>query len=146
MSNTHRGRDPTEFIETFGALKRCLSALAAQTYAAAEMGSTQAKFLRHIGRNSRISQADLARATSTDPTLTGRALQTLLERGLVRRHRSAEDRREFLLELGPAGQKERARVERLRAGLAARVVAALNERDLDDFDRITRKLLDAFGG
>jgi DNA-binding MarR family transcriptional regulator len=139
-----RRRDPIEFIEQFGALKRCLTSLAAQAYASVEIGSTQARFLRHIGQRSRISQAELARATGTDPTLTGRALQTLIERGFVRRSRSDEDRREYVLELGASGRRAQERVEKVRAQLAARVVAALDERDLEDFDRIAGKLLAAF--
>jgi DNA-binding MarR family transcriptional regulator len=139
-----RRRDPEEFIERFGALKRCITAVAAQAYATAEMGTTQAKFLRHIGRNSRISQAELARATGTDPTLTGRILQTLIERSLVRRERSETDRREYILELEPAGRRVKERVEKLRGELAERIVSALDERDLDDFDRITKKILAEF--
>jgi DNA-binding MarR family transcriptional regulator len=141
-----RRRDPTEFIETMGALKRCLSTLAGQAYAAAEIGSTQANFLRHIGQEGPVSQAELARATGTDPTLTGRALQTLIERGWVRRERSAEDRREYVLELGPAGRRAQARVDKVRVALAARVVAVLDERDMDDFDRVAKKILTAFEG
>jgi DNA-binding MarR family transcriptional regulator len=140
-----RRRDPAEFIERFGAVKRSLHALAAQAYGAAGIGSTQVRFLRHIGRHTRISQADLARATETDPALTGRALQTLLDRGWVRRERSTEDRREYLLELGPPGRRALAKVEQLRADLAARVVEPLDERDLEDFERIANKLLAALG-
>jgi DNA-binding MarR family transcriptional regulator len=139
-----RRRDPIEFIETYGALKRCLTSVAAQAYAKVEMGSTQAKFLRHIGQASRISQAELARATGTDPTLTGRALQTLIERGLVRRERSDEDRREYVLKLGAAGRRAQVRVEKLRAELAARIVDALDARDVEDFDRVVKKILAAF--
>jgi DNA-binding MarR family transcriptional regulator len=139
-----RRRDPTEFIETFGALKRCLTSVAAQAYATVELGSTQGKFLRYIGKHSRISQAELARATGTDPTLTGRTLQTLIERGLVQRERSDEDRREYVIELGAEGRRAQNRVEKLRAQLAARVVAVLDERDLEDFERITKKILAAF--
>ncbi|MCU1280043.1 MAG: hypothetical protein JWM53_3589 [bacterium] len=139
-----RRRDPTEFIDTFGAVRRCVSGVAAQAYAAVELGGTQAKFLRQIGRGSRISQAELARATQTDPTLTGRVLQPLIERGLVRRQRSDEDRREYVLELTAAGRRARARVEKLRAQIAARVVDALDERDVEDFDRIAKKILAAF--
>lgn len=139
-----RRREPVEFIETYGALKRCLTAVAAQAYAAADMGSTQAKILRHIGKRGRISQAELARATTTDPTLTGRVLQTLIERGLVQRRRSEEDRREYALELSASGRRAQARVEKLRTELAERLVAALDERDLDDFDRIAHKILAAF--
>lgn len=137
-------RDPGEFIDGFSALSRRLRSLAAQAYARAAIGSTQAKFVRHIGRRGGISQAELARATGTDPTLTGRALQTLIERGWVRRQRSATDRREYLLELGPAGKRVEGRVAKLRAELAKRVVAALDARDLEDFARITAKILAAF--
>jgi DNA-binding MarR family transcriptional regulator len=136
-------KDPTEFIDTFVALRRCITSHAAQAYSTVGLGSTQAKFLRHIGRHGRISQAELARATGTDPTLTGRILQTLIERDLVTRQRSEEDRREYVLELGAEGRKARSRVEKLREQLAARVVAALDDRDLDDFDRISAKILGA---
>jgi DNA-binding MarR family transcriptional regulator len=139
-----RRRDPIEFLESFGAVRKCLTTLAAQAYAVAEVGSMQAKLLRHIGQHTRISQAELARATASDPTLTGRALQSLIERGLVRRQRSDEDRREYVLELGAAGRRVQARVEKLRAQLAARIVAALDERDLEDFDRIAKKIRAAF--
>ncbi len=140
-----RGRDPTEFIELFGAVRRCFHSLALDAYAAAEIGTTQARFVRYIGRHTRISQAELARATDTDPALTGRALQTLMDRGWVRRERSTEDRREYVLELSAPGRRALTRVEQARAALAERVVAPLDERDIEDFERIARKLLAAFG-
>ncbi len=119
--------------------------LSDETYAAEKLWSTQARFLRYIGRHPGLSQAELARATDTAPTLTGRLLQTLLQRGLVRRTRSNEDRREYVLDLGATGQRARRRVEEARGRFAARVVAVLDERDLRDFDRIAKKLFDAFG-
>ena len=139
-------RDPHEFFETFGAVSRCIRGVAAQAYATFEVGSAQAKFLRHIGRHSRISQADLARATGTAPTLTGRALETLIERGWVRRKRSEEDRREYVLELTASGQRMRGRVEEARAGVIERIATVLDETDVEDFDRIAKKILAAFDG
>lgn len=139
-----RSRDPIAFIQTFGDLWRCLMSLSTQTYAAEKLGSTQARFLRHIGQHGGISQAELARATDTDPTLTGRALKTLLLRGWVRRKRSKEDRREYILDLGAAGQRARARAEAARGRFAVRVSQVLAKRDLEDFDRIASKLFDAF--
>jgi DNA-binding MarR family transcriptional regulator len=140
------GRDSHEFFERLGALSRCLRSVAAQTYAALEVGSAQAKMLRHIGRQSRISQADLARATETAPTLTGRALETLIERGWVRRKRSEEDRREYLLELTASGQRARERVEQARERIIERIATVLDERDVEDFDRIAEKILALFEG
>jgi DNA-binding MarR family transcriptional regulator len=137
-------RDPIEFLETFGALARCLRALGTHSYGTVELSRTQARFLRHIGQHSRISQAALSRATATDPTLTGRTLQLLIERGWVRRKRSEEDRREYVLELGAAGQSARKRAEAIREQIAERIAAVLQEKDLEDFERIAKKLLAAF--
>jgi DNA-binding MarR family transcriptional regulator len=136
-------REPDEFLERFSDLSRCLRALAGRTYATFEVGSTQAKFLRHIGRNSRISQADLARATATDPTLTGRALETLIDRGWVRRSNSEEDRRQYVLELTAAGQRTRKKVEDARRRIAVQMTTVLDDRDLEDFERIAGKMLAA---
>jgi len=136
-------RDPTEFIDTFGAVRRRITALAAQAYAVADVGPMQAKLLRHLGKHAPISQAELARVTESDPALAGRVLGALIERGLIRRERSKADRREYVLELTAAGRRLRDRIERLRGQLAARIVGALDARDLDAFDRIARKILDA---
>jgi DNA-binding MarR family transcriptional regulator len=137
-------RDSHEFYEQFGAVLRCLRAVAADAYSSFEVGSAQAKFLRHIGRHSRISQADLARATDTAPTLTGRALETLVARGWVRRKRSEADRRQYVLELTASGQRTRERVEKARAGIIERIATVLDDRDIADFDRIAKKILTAF--
>lgn len=138
-----KSRDPTAFIDTFGSMRRRITALAANAYAAADVGPMQAKLVRHIGKRSPISQAELARVTESDPTLTSRTLQVLIERGLVRRERSGEDRREYVLQLTPAGKRTQARIETLRSDLAAQIVGALDERDLADFDRIAQKILAA---
>ena len=138
--------EPNDFVERLRALLRCLRAATATTRASLDLGLTQARFLRHIGRNSGISQADLARATESDPTLTGRILETLIQRDLVRRSRSAEDRRQYVLELTPAGQRLRRKVEQSHERIAARIQEVLDPRDREDFERIAGKLLEAFGG
>lgn len=74
--------------------------------------------------------------------LTGRALQGLSERGVMRRERSGGDRREYLRELGPQGHEALARVERVR--VAERLAQPLDDHDLEDFDQIANKLLAAF--
>jgi len=131
-------------MDRFHELSRCLRALGGQAYAALEMGSTQAKFVHTVGERGPISQAELARATGTDPTLAGRALQSLITRGWIRRRRSDQDRRENVLELSADGRRAHRRVEKLRAELAGRVVALLDARDLADFDRIAGKILATF--
>jgi DNA-binding MarR family transcriptional regulator len=139
-------QEPHQLLDTFSALARTLRAAAAQSYAAFEVGSAQARFLRHIGDHSGASQADLARATATDPTLTGRVLETLIARGWVRRRRSDQDRRQYLLELSASGKRARARVEEGRRQIARRMVAALDDDDVEAFQRIAGKLRAAFEG
>ena len=133
-------RKPEEFLDSFTALARSIRSAAAQSYASFDVGSTQAKFLRHVGRNSGISQAELARATVTDPALAGRVLETMIERGWLRRERSEQDRRQYVLELSAAGKRACQRVEEARLHVAERAVAALDARDLEHFERIANKL------
>lgn len=137
-------RDFHEFYERLSAVLRTLRAVKAQAYATLEIGSAQAKLLRHLEPKSRLSQAELARRTATAPTLTGRALEPLVDRGWVRRKRSEEDRREYLLELTAAGQRARERVQAAREGIIARLAEVLDGRDAADFDRIAGKILAAF--
>jgi len=136
-------REAAEFLDTFSALKRCLMVQVGQAYAELGLGTTQVRFLKHLADAPRISQAELSRATETDPALTGRALQTLIERGFVRRARSADDRRVYLLELGTGGRRALKRVDAVRARLADHLVAPLDDRDRDDFKRIVRKVVAA---
>ncbi len=136
--------DSQEFYERVATLLRCIRGITAEAYAAIDIGSTQAKFLRHIGANRRLSQAQLARATSTAPTLTGRVLESLIERGWVRRKRSSEDRRQYVLELTASGNRMRERVETARNGVIRSLARVLDEEDVRNFERIAGKILAAF--
>jgi DNA-binding MarR family transcriptional regulator len=138
-SVVHR-RDPLVFLESYASLKRCLDAVCTETYAASEFSALEAKILRYVAENPGTSQADLARATSTDAALTGRALQPLLDKGWIERRRSDEDRREYVLSLATPGRSPLKRAHQVRGKLAARLVEHLDERDLQDFDRIVEKL------
>ena len=138
-------RDAQDFYEQFAAVLRCIRAVTAEAYAVFDIGTTQAKFLRHIGAHSHISQAQLARATYTAPTLTGRVLESLIEHGWVNRRRSTEDRRQYVLELTASGKRMRERVEAARNGVVQRLTRVLDEKDAEDFERIAAKILTAFG-
>jgi DNA-binding MarR family transcriptional regulator len=131
-------------LDSFSQVARRLRAAAAHSYASFEVGSTQAKFLRELGQGVPLTQAELARQTVTDEALTGRVLQTLIERGWVLRTRSRDDRRKYSIALSAAGERARAQVEAARRKLARRMQTVLDARDLQDFERIAGKLLAAF--
>jgi len=137
-------RDSSEFYERFADVLRCIRARAEDAYAAIDLGTAQAKFVRYIGAHSHISQAELARATRTAPTLTGRVLATLVARGWIHRKRSSEDRREYVLELTASGRRVRAHVDKARARVTAQLASVLDDRDVRDFERIATKILAAF--
>lgn len=135
--------DAQEFHERFAAILRRLRAVTAEAYAVLDVGITQAKFLRHIGAHSHISQAQLARATSTAPTLAGRVLESLIGHGWVHRRRSTEDRREYVLELTTSGKRMREQVEVARNAVIQQLTRMLDEKDAADFERIAAKILTA---
>src|ERR1700760_456532 len=124
-------RDSARFVETFTALKKCVNAVARQAYATLGLGQTQVRFLREIGQGDGVSQADLARATNTDPALTGRALQTLIERGWILRERSKQDRRGYVLSLSASGLRALGRIKQARLHLMEKVTGPLDHRDLE---------------
>src|SRR5580698_8235705 len=77
---------------------------------------------------------------------TGRALETLIARGWIRRKKNEQDRRQNLLELTAAGERARKKVQGARDQIVRRIAAALDERDLKDFERIAGKILAELGG
>lgn len=132
-------------MENIGAVKRCLRAVSSEEYAETGLGDTQMRILRYVASHPSVSQAELARETETDPSLTGRALQGLLDRGVLKRERSKEDKRAFRLELAPRGTALLAQVDKASARLVSRIVAPLDARDVADFNRIAAKLTAALG-
>jgi DNA-binding MarR family transcriptional regulator len=131
----------SEFFERYRVLHRRVTTTAEKAYAAIDVGKLQASFLRYIGENNQISQAELARITDTAPTLTGRTVDTLIEHGWVRRQRNTEDRREYMIDLTASGKRMRDRCIQTRDAMIKRIDRLLDDRDVEDFDRIVTKIL-----
>src|SRR5215471_18595354 len=72
-----------------------------------EVGVRPGRFatLMLIGRNPGISQTALSRANGRDKSTLTPVLEDLVQRGLVRRKRTNNDRRAYRLTLTPAGRK-----------------------------------------
>lgn len=130
-----------DLLQQLGAILRALRAAAAASHGTAGIGTTQGQFLREIARHPQTSQAELARLTDTDPALTGRVLENLIERGWVARKKSADDARRYVLTLTAAGRRVVKTVEEARAALTERLKAGLDDEDLDDLARVTQKIV-----
>lgn len=115
---------------------------------AARMGElTPGRFslLTLLGANPGINQTDLSRAVGLDKSTLTPALDQLEKKGLVRRQRTAADRRTYALALTPAG-------EALLAELTAKVeqhekniVAALGPADRRTLNRLLRTIAKSLG-
>jgi DNA-binding MarR family transcriptional regulator len=132
----------SELLNLFFALKRASGWTNKQSYAPLDMSPTQVRLIEYISGNDGVSQTELARATDTDKALTGRLLQSLIERGWLRRGRSDEDARAYVVRLSPAGHDLMTHLEGIRAEVLDRLAQTLDPCDVTDFQRIVKKLLD----
>jgi len=139
MSTIDEGK---EFLDIFAQAKRSLGLVVWQAFAPLDIGPKQVFLMRELAKADAMSQADLARATLSDPAATSRAVQTLITMGWVRRTRNMEDQRVLTVEMTAAGRAASKRIEAAYARAAREVVLPLDARDLKDFRRITTKLLD----
>jgi DNA-binding MarR family transcriptional regulator len=131
----------SEVLDLFSELKRARNWTDKQRYAPFDLGPGKARLLEYIGEHDGVSQIEVAKATGTDKALAGRSLETLIERGLVRRERSNEDGRAYVLSLSPAGRKLVKQVGSVRGQVIDRIMRSLDNRDLQDFKRIASKVL-----
>ena len=95
-----------------------------------------------LGRFGPLSANGVAGRTYMDKVRVSRAVQRLLERGLIERAMDEEDRRRSILRLSPEGAAIRAEVAPLALDIESRLMAVLSVEDREDLDRILR-LLDA---
>lgn len=64
----------------------------------------QCTVLTELGRNSPVTLAELARRIGCDKSWTSRAVESLVQEGLVEKVASTQDRRTVRLSLSPAGE------------------------------------------
>jgi len=95
-----------------------------------------------LGRFGPLSANGVAGRTYMDKVRVSRAVQRLLDRGLVERAIDGADRRRSILRLSPDGAAIRAEVAPLALDIESRLLAVLSPADRADLDRIL-KLLDA---
>jgi DNA-binding MarR family transcriptional regulator len=104
-----------------------------------DLGLTDAQwkpmFLLYQGECS--TAADLSRIACHDTGAVTRLVDRLEDKGLIRRHRSAEDRRVVKLELTDAGQSVAAKVPEIIVDVANHVLAGFSD---DEFVQIKNLL------
>ena len=107
-----------------------------------ELGLTpgEVNALAHLRAERPLAVAELQAVTGQRPsTLTG-VIDRLERRGLARRAVNARDRRSFVLELTPEGERAAARVRDAFSALEERMLARVGERSLAGFLRVLEAL------
>ena len=97
--------EASALLDLFSTLQRARGWTDKQMYASLDLGPAKARLLEYIAVHDATSQTELARATDTDKALTERSVEAFLENGWVRRQRSRDDGRAYILSLSPSGRK-----------------------------------------
>lgn len=114
--------------------ERAVRSAAAVVYDGLGVTPTQGKLLQALNKApSSTSQAQLAKQLGIDAALAGRVVDELHGRGFVRRKKSPDDARRYVVELSAAGQRKAAACDAAFAGVFARVDAALSDDDAAAF-------------
>lgn len=129
-------------LETFGRFRRGLNLAWNNGLKDLGLGTKQGLFLRYLAKHESASQADLSRATLTDPAAVNRALDSLQTRGWVARHDDPGDRRRWIVRLTPEGLKTAKKVDGVYRSLANEVFSSLKESERKTLYSLLLRLLE----
>jgi DNA-binding MarR family transcriptional regulator len=107
-----------------------------------EIGESPGRFatLTLIGRNPGISQTALSLANGRDKSSLTPVIEDLVQRGLVGRQRTEDDRRAYRLTLTPAGKRTLTQMTRCARRHERKLDGIIGPRDRIRFIRILRDL------
>src|SRR5258708_35086603 len=126
----------TEVQELFSKLKRVTNWTSEKrARAPLQLSSTQARLLLYAAEHHGVSQAELATATDTDKALAGRVIERLIERGWLRRDRSSEDARAYIVSLSASGRKVATQLTHIGSGITNKINQTHSDKDVANFKR-----------
>src|SRR5215470_13904732 len=100
-----------------------------QQHLGSEHSLGEVRVLYELAQRSGLSAAALARSLELDPGHLSRMLAGLRRRGLVKRERSAQDRRASVLDLTPAGRRAFGRLDRKAEALVSELLKSFPDVD-----------------
>jgi len=142
------GGTEAQIASVLNSLRRVVRAFRAMAQAAEEVlgiSGAQHFVLQKLADAPALSLNDLAARTMTHKSSVSVVVKRLVDRGLVRRQRSAADGRGIVLTLTPAGRRA---LERAPQPAQTRMIAALRRfprRDLEAFAGLFRRFTEELG-
>lgn len=103
------------------------------------------RVLAILGARAEIATKEVGPLTTLDKMQVSRAMKGLEARGIVRRTHAADDRRELIVALTPAGRALYQKIVPLALEREARLLALLTPDEIKILDRVMRKLSDELG-
>ena len=105
--------------------------------------AAQFKIVLLISQARASTPADLVRLLNLDSGAMTRMLDRLEQKGLLKRERSAQDRRQVQLTLTDTGNALGERVPQIAADATNELTGCLSRAELDEFQRLLKKMLTA---
>jgi DNA-binding MarR family transcriptional regulator len=120
----------TDFVEAFDALIRLVVVPGSHKPAAdLQMGPQDVRALTWLGHNGQALMAEFAKGVGVPLSTATRLVDRLIEKGVVTRQRSDDDRRIVRIALTTAGKKLDERFFSLRLATSRTLLAKLNAAD-----------------
>jgi DNA-binding MarR family transcriptional regulator len=129
--------------DLFWAVARRLRVASRETLAPWDVTPSQLRALGTLMRHGAARPGELAKHLGIAPRSATEVVDSLEERGLVRRETDPADRRATLVVVTDAGRALGAAVRRTRAAEADRVFAGLGDADRAELERLLRRVLDS---
>ena len=95
-----------------------------------------------VGRFAPMSANQVAQRTAMDKVQVSRALQSLVDGGMIKRTVDQEDRRRSVLRLSPKGRGLVKRITPLAMGVEEELLSALSAKQFRELDAILSTLMD----
>jgi DNA-binding MarR family transcriptional regulator len=111
--------------------------------ACGDTSSTQCFILGEVYRSGPITQADLGRRLALDKSWTSRAVEALVQEGLLVKESAPEDRRTVVISLSKAGKKRAEELDLTLNGQADQIIGHIPQKQRPGIYESLRLLRDA---
>lgn len=136
--------DADEAVELIGAVSRSVRRRMRAALAPFDLPPALARALRTLAAaNAPMRPSELAGALHIERRSATDVVEQLTQRGLVERHPDPSDRRATVLELTADGRRMVAAIAKIRASVARKVAAPLDDAELAELRRLLTRLTDA---
>jgi len=115
--------------------------LAEQALAPLDLRARHFNVMAMVAADGTLSQQNLSGLLGLDPTIMVALVDDLEREGLLQRERSQQDRRRYVLELTPAGQRTLKRAFSAIEKAESKLLAPLSRQEADTLQELTGRLL-----